>query len=354
METRPFCPPDMCRLCHELASAYELKETLNVLARNIAQAMGARACSIRLLDEKNMTLEIAAAYGLSKEYLQKGPVLLEQHPVDRRVLGGECVKTSDITAEPHVLYLEEARREGIKSVLSVPLAVRDRAIGVVRVYTDAPHEFTDEEVQKVQTMASLGGILTDRARIWQQNKALIEIARSITSTLSLQEVLEKVVESAARALGLKAASIRLLDEERTTLRIKATYGLSRAYLGKGPVQVEKSPIDKRCVEGKVVAVPDIAESAELQYPEEIAREGIRALLSIPLSVRGSVIGVLRVYTSRPYTFSDPEIEFLSALASQGATAIDNARLFEHIQKEYRELTRDVWKWYDWGTHFPKI
>jgi signal transduction protein with GAF and PtsI domain len=354
METKPFCPPDMCRLCHELASAYDLEQTLNVLARNIAQAMGTKACSIRLLDEKNMTLEIAAAHGLSRAYLEKGPVLLEKHPVDQRVLKGECIKTRDITAEPHVIYLDEARREGIKSVLSVPLAVHDRAIGVVRVYTDEPHEFTDEEIVKVQTMASLGGILTDRARIWQQNKALIEIARSITSTLSLQEVLDKVVESAARALGLKAASIRLLDEERRTLTIKATYGLSKAYLQKGPVEVQKSPVDRQCIEGEVVAVPDISLSGELQYPEEIAREGIRSLLSIPLSVRGSVIGVLRVYTSRAYTFSDPEIEFLSALASQGATAIENARLFEHIQKEYKELTRDVWKWYDWGTHFPRI
>lgn len=344
----------MCRLCQELASAYDLDKTLNVLAANIAGSIGAKACSIRLLDEKEMSLEIKAAYGLSMDYLEKGPVEVQRHPIDQRVLKGETVSTRDITAEPHVLYLEEARREGIKSVLSVPLPVRDRVIGVVRVYTSVPHEFSGEEVERVRTMASLGGILTDRARLWQQMRLLIETARSITSTLSLGEVLDKIVKGAAEALGMRAASIRLLDAERKCLEIKATYGLSRDYLAKGPVEVEKSPIDRECLGGKAVAVPDIRKDSRLQYPEEIAREGIGALLSLPLSVRGTVIGVLRVYTCRPYSFGETEVDFLSALASQGAVAIENARLFEHIQKEYNELTKDVWKWYDWGTRFPTV
>ncbi|GAB4390461.1 MAG: hypothetical protein Kow0025_22650 [Thermodesulfovibrionales bacterium] len=354
MEEREICPPDMCRLCRELASAYELDTTLDVLAKNMAGAVGAKACTIRLLDEKNMTLEIAAAYGLSRDYLQKGPVEVEKHAVDQRVLGGETVSTRDITAEPHVLYLEEARREGIKSVLSVPLPVKDRVIGVVRVYTSEPRDFTEAEKARVQTMASLGGILTDRARLWRQMKLLMETARAITSTLSLEKVLNNLVEGAATTLGMKAASIRLLDPDRKHLEVKATYGLSRGYLDKGPVEVEKSPIDRMCLAGEAVAVPDISKDSRLQYPEEIAREGIGALLSLPLAVRGTVIGVLRVYTYRPYSFTATEVEFLSALASQGAAAIENARLFEHVQKEYEELTRDVWKWYDWGTRFPAI
>ena len=78
------------------------------------------------------------------------------------------------------------------------------------------------------------------------------------------------------------------------------------------------------------------------------------MLSAPLTVRGKAIGVLRVYANRPYDFTQDDLEFLNALASQGAIAIENARLFEHIRKEYDELTKDVWKWYDWGSHFPSI
>ncbi len=346
--------PDMCRLCGELAKARDLKATLNTLARNITEIMGVKGSTIRVLDEKNQTLEIVAAYGLSKKYLGKGPVVLKKHPIDQDVLKGKAIKTKDITKQPHVLYLDEAKKEGIRSVLSVPLMAEDRPIGVVRVYKSKPHDFGKEEIERLRSLASLGGILADRARIWDEMRALIQISQSISSTLSLEEVLQMIVENAAKTLGMRASSIRLLDEEKGTLEVKAAYGLSKDYLSKGPVEIEKSIIDRECLQCKVVAAPDIRKDKRLQYPEEITREGIRALLSLPLIVRGKAIGVLRVYTSIPYKFSGSEIDFLSALACQGAIAIENARLFEHIKKEYKDLAKDVWKWYDWGTHFPKV
>jgi signal transduction protein with GAF and PtsI domain len=344
----------MCRLCGELAQAFDLDTTLNILARNIAKIMRVKGSTIRLLDEKQQTLEIVAQYGLSKKYLDKGPVVLKKHPVDQKVLKGQAISTRDITKELHVLYLKEAKKEGIKSVLSVPLMVESRAIGVVRVYTSVPHDFTAEEIERVRVLTSFGGILVDRARIWSEMRTLIKISQSISSTLSLDEVLQMIVENAAKILRMKAASIRLLDEERKTLRVRAAYGLSKAYLEKGQVILSKSIIDKECLKCKIISVNNIKKDKRLQYPEELIKEGIMSLLSLPLTVRGSAIGVLRVYTSTPYTFSESEIDFLSALACQGAIAIENARLFEHIKSEYKELARDVWKWYDWGKRFPKI
>jgi signal transduction protein with GAF and PtsI domain len=344
----------MCRLCGELAQSLDLDTTLNILARNIAKIMGVKGSTIRLLDEKKQTLEITAQYGLSKKYLDKGPVVLKKHPVDRKVLKGQAISTKDITKEPHVLYLKEAKKEGIKSVLSVPLMTEKRAIGVVRVYTSVPHDFTAEEIERVKVLASFGGILVDRARIWKEMRTLVRISQSINSTLSLDEVLQMIVENAAKILGMKGASIRLLDEERKTLQVRAVYGLSKAYVEKGPVILEKSIIDRECLKCRIITVHNIKEDRRLQYPEALVKEGIVSLLSLPLTVRGSAIGVLRVYTSTPYTFNESEIDFLSALACQGAIAIENARLFEHIKGEYKELARDVWKWYDWGKRFPKI
>ncbi len=345
---------NICRLCGEIAQGYDLNTILNILARNITKIMGVKGSTVRLLDEKNQTLEIVAAYGLSRTYLKKGPVLITKHPVDRKVLKGQAISTKDITKEPHVLYLKEVIKEGIKSVLSVPLIAENRPIGVIRVYTSVPHDFTSEEIKRLKALASLGGILAERARIWNEMSALIRISQSINSSLSLYEILQMIVENAAEALGMKASSIRLLDEENKTLQVKAAYGLSKAYLEKGPVSLEKSIIDRECLKCKIIAVSNIKKDKRLQYPNELIKEGIMALLSLPLTVKGTAIGVLRVYTSVPYVFKQSEIDFLSALACQGAIAIENARLFEHIKSEYKELARDVWKWYDWGKRFPKI
>lgn len=344
----------MCRLCGNLAGSSDLKTTLDTLARNMTKIMGVKGCTIRILDEKNQTLEIVAAHGLSAAYLRKGPVLLKDHPVDRKVLKGASISTRDITKEKHVLYLEDAKKEGIKSVLSVPLKAEQRVIGVVRVYTTVPHVFSKEEVEKLRLFAWLGGILADRAKMWDQMQALMSIAQSITSTLSLDEVLQMIVENAARTLGMKAASLRLLDAEKNVLEVRAAFGLSRSYLEKGPVEVERSRIDRECLQCRVIAIKDIKKDKRLQYATELAAEGIASLLSLPLTVKGHAIGVLRVYASAPYAFHESEIEFLSSLACQGAIAIENARLFEHVRNEYSELARDVWKWYDWGSHFPKI
>jgi signal transduction protein with GAF and PtsI domain len=147
----------MCRLCGELAKAPDLNTTLQILAQNITKIMGVKGTTVRLLDEKKQTLEIVAIYGLSKTYLQKGTVILKDHPVDQKVLKGQTISTKDIAEEPHVLYLEDAKKEGIKSVLSVPLTAGDRPIGVVRVYTSTPHDFTAEEIERLRLLVSFGG-----------------------------------------------------------------------------------------------------------------------------------------------------------------------------------------------------
>src|SRR4030043_592782 len=95
---------DMCIILEELVSFYELDTTLNILAKNITEQMGVKGCTIRLLNEKTRTLQIVAAHGVSKTYLEKGPVLIDEHPVDKEVLSGECIKTKDILKEPHLLY----------------------------------------------------------------------------------------------------------------------------------------------------------------------------------------------------------------------------------------------------------
>jgi GAF domain-containing protein len=316
--------------------------------------MGVKGSSIRMLNERTGDLYVAAAYGLSKSYVQKGPLPVRENSVEKKILGGKTVSTTDVTKESGAVFREDAEREGIKSILNVPLTAGDKAIGIVRVYTGEIHEFTAEETERLRSLASFGGVIVDRARLSDQMRALVCIARSISSTLSLTDVLQMITENAVSALTMKAASIRLLDESGRRLEVRAASGLSAAYLAKGPVETEKSPIDRECLSGQCLAIADISRDARLQYPEEITREGIQGMLTVPLKVKGRAIGVLRVYSSTAHTFNGAEIEFLTALASFGAIAIENARLYEHVKSEYEELTKDVWKWYDWGSRFPNI
>ena len=344
----------LCELCGDLIAAEDLQQTLQVLTKGCTGSLKVKACSIRLLDEKGERLEMRAAHGLSQEYLKKGPVEIEKNPLDQKVLGGEIVSILDVTKEPLFQYPKEAQKEGICSLLSVPLKMREKPVGVLRIYTSQPHQFKKSEVAIANTLALEGAIAIEKAKLQQRMQTLMEIAKSINSTLNLSEVLDLIVKSAARTMGYKAASLRLLNREGETLKIRATYGLSTKYLEKGPVRVSESPLDQECLAGKPVNIADVDAEPRVGYREEIKREGISAVLYVPLLVKNKAIGLLRVYSSLPHRFTPDEVDFLSALANQVATAIENARLFEHIKRDYEDLTQNVWKWYDWGSRPPKL
>ncbi|HJX23135.1 MAG TPA: GAF domain-containing protein [Candidatus Bathyarchaeia archaeon] len=172
----------------------------------------------------------------------------------------------------------------------------------------------------------------------------------MSSSLELSEVLKQTVRLTTDAMGAKACSLRLLDESGRRLELVAVYGLSDAYVHKGPVELEKSLIDREVMEGRVLAIADAAEDSRWQYPEEARREGIRSVLSSPLSVKGKTIGTIRVYTAETRDFTDREIQFLSALASQAALSIDNAKLHRMCLRSYQEAVEEAWKKTDvWGS-----
>jgi signal transduction histidine kinase len=163
-------------------------------------------------------------------------------------------------------------------------------------------------------------------------QALNDGARIVGSTLELKQVLERLVESTARAMGVRACSIRLLDSSQSQLEAAAVYGLSQTYLNKGPVDACSNPIAREVLAGHVVNIPDVRESPLLQYPEEARREGIRAMLSAPLNGKSGPLGIIRAYAMEPLHFSKEDEAFLSATAAQGSIAIENALAYQTIQQ----------------------
>jgi len=174
-------------------------------------------------------------------------------------------------------------------------------------------------------------------------KAFYEASVSLTSSLELRDILEDLVRNAAEGLNVKAASIMLLDETGKKLEIAAAYGLSQAYLGKGPVELEKSLMDKEVIGGNHVIISDASQDPRIQYRAEAEREGLKSILCVPLRTLEKVLGTLRVYTSEKQEFTQEEILFLKALARIGAAAIENSRLYKMCRINWEQLTHEVWE-----------
>jgi signal transduction histidine kinase len=167
---------------------------------------------------------------------------------------------------------------------------------------------------------------------YQKMRTLYETSRAVSSTLNLPQVLATIVRQATEVMGVKASSIRLLDEEQRFLEISAAHGLSDGYLQKGKVDPQRGEMDRLALQGKPVALLDATTDPRFQYPDEARKEGIRSVLSLPMMLHDRAIGVLRVYTGEIREFTAEETEFLMALASQGAAAIQNARAYRQLQE----------------------
>ena len=172
--------------------------------------------------------------------------------------------------------------------------------------------------------------------------SLYEIAAALNSARTPEAVLNSMVESVAKALEVKGCSLMLLESEKKLLVHRADYGLSDYYVRKGPVSADKSIAD--ALRGQPVAVLNATEDKRVQYREQAAKEGIASVLAVPVMLRRETIGVVRVYTSKPHQFSKDEINFVSAVANLGAIALENAKLYETLEKEYDAFRLEMREW----------
>jgi GAF domain-containing protein len=153
-----------------ISSSLELPEVLQSVVKSITEAMQVKACGLRLLDRRTGQLQLSAVHGLSSGYLAKGPVEVEHSPIDSEALCGKTVIIPDVSVDSRFQYKEAAKREGIVSVLCVPLEVRGEAIGVLRVYTDEPCTFHEDDIQFLSVLASLAGLAIANANLYASLK----------------------------------------------------------------------------------------------------------------------------------------------------------------------------------------
>ena len=173
-------------------------------------------------------------------------------------------------------------------------------------------------------------------------ESLYEVAAAVNSARTPEDVLQAIVEKVTEAVGAKGCSLMLLTPDMKFLLHTAAYGLSDWYVRKGPVSADKSIAE--ALKGKPVAVLDATEDERIQYREQAKQEGIASILSVPMKLREEIIGVIRIYTGEPRQFTHDDIYFIGAIANLGAIALENARLYDSLQKDYEAFRQYMLEW----------
>ncbi|MGV8078733.1 MAG: GAF domain-containing protein [Syntrophales bacterium] len=176
------------------------------------------------------------------------------------------------------------------------------------------------------------------ARTETYYQGLYEAAAVLNSTRQIREILQSIVENVAKTVKAKGCSLLLLSRNKRVLSHVASFGLSEGYRKKGPLLADKSLAE--ALAGKVVNVLQAAEDDRIQYPEEARKEGIASILSVPMMLREDIVGVIRVYTAEPRQFTIDDIFFVGAVANLGAIALENAKLYRTLKKDYETFRRE--------------
>jgi GAF domain-containing protein len=327
----------------DINASVNQSEALETLLRHIVTDLGYKATTLRLLDQEKQQLVLRAAYGLSSQYLEKGALDVAKSEIDQAVLQGERVYIAEVGHAEGFQYPEHAAREGLVSMLALPLTTRQRIIGVLHVYTATPHEFHASESTFLAAVANLGADAIYRTHLFE---AFQNIAHQVNSTLELDKVLTTLLVQLVRELNVKAGSLRLLGPRRQTLHLAAAYGLSKAYMDKGAVTLAESSVDRMVLEtNEPKVLSELTRQAGVQYPEEAAKEGIRSVLILPLRAHATNIGVLRLYSAQVRVFGNEDLYFARALADLGAISIENAKLHQYVEKRMQELKENADGWY---------
>ncbi|MGQ0811201.1 MAG: GAF domain-containing protein [Nitrospiraceae bacterium] len=202
----------LSQVSETVASNRLIDDMLQLIVTMTAQMMSSKICSIMLLDDTTSELRIVATQSLSEQYRRKPNLKMGQSISGRAVQERRPIIVADVTKEQDYMYPEMARKEGLCSLLSVPMMMRDKAVGVVNSYTSVSHEFSTEEVKLLQAIAN-------QAAIAIEHTTLMEKSFEMQEALAVRKLLDRAKGYLMRSKKLSEEdAFRLIQRQSMDLR----------------------------------------------------------------------------------------------------------------------------------------
>lgn len=171
----------------------------------------------------------------------------------------------------------------------------------------------------------------------KQIQALSEISQAISSDRYLDDILKLIVTVTANVMDSKICSLWILDNKEKVLRIRATQTMSEEYLKERSLKLGEGVVGYVAQKNKPLAILDVLKEPRYKEKELAKKENLVSMLSVPMTVKDKVIGVINCYTSYPHEFNETERAVLTTVASQAAICIENTELMVKTRVIQEEL-----------------
>ena len=222
----------LARMSQSIAQGIYIREILQLIVTMTAEMLGSKVCSLMLLDDKNISLKIEATQSPSEEYKTKPPVAVRSSVSGRAVLEKRHVIVPDVAKDPQYTYPDIARKENLRSLLVIPMMIKEKPIGVLNCYTAEVHAFTEEEIHLLQAVANQAAIAIEHTRT-------IEKALAAEEALETRKVIERAKGILMRQQSLsEEASFRLIQRQAMDRR-KSMKEIAEAVILSEEIQKKK-------------------------------------------------------------------------------------------------------------------
>jgi signal transduction histidine kinase/CHASE3 domain sensor protein len=338
-------------------STSELQPVLDTIVGTAARLCQAEWAKIVKL-ETDGRYHLAAgskAIGEFDRYIVQNPIAPGRGTlVGRTAIEGRTVQIPDVLDDPEYTWHEGQAKGRYRTVLGVPLLRGGAVIGVIFLARNIVRPFTDKEIELVTTFADQAVIAIENVRLFDEVqartreltrsvselRALGEVSRAVNSTLDLRTVLKSIAAHAAALAEADAGVFCAYEEGAQIFRIEATHELEPDVveaLMRRPVRLGEGAVGAAGLRRAAVQIPDVDQEASYPLYDLIRKPGYRALLAVPLLREDSLVGGLVLCRKTPGAFAPETIDLVQTLANQSVLAIENAELFEELERKGQEL-----------------
>jgi two-component system, sensor histidine kinase PdtaS len=314
------------------ARALDEDEFLSEAAHSLAEAAGGDGCHVFSVEPQGgLSLRGSTS---SPEYvhrcrLGKGLGMVGHVATDREAL----FIRRHASKHPKSIFYPGIDEQRCEAVAVLPLHRGDEVCGVVMIYRERAWPFTAADKARLLRMAGLFGTSWEAFRnAFQLGSgarhmgALTEVSKTIAQSPYLEEILQLLVNITAQRFGYVVCTVRLLDERRGELVLRATQAPAKAYQRKRALQLGESIAGKAIAQNRPIIVPDVQVEADYVGHDLAVEQGLHSMICVPLTIQDRVVGVLTCYADTVREFTEDEISALETLAKQAAVSIEHARL----------------------------
>ena len=332
---------DLTSLIREGASYEELLQRILEQSLSIFEAQKA---SILIPDNAQRALRVAAARSLSAPVREDFQMRVNQGVAGRAFEQGHTVVVLN-TAECDFFEPGNDREHEPRYLLAVPLQAEGDRLGVLCSERPVDMPATPAKVAQLEAFAAHASVQLRNIKVYErllrqvdELTVLCDISRELSSSLEHEQLLQKIVESAVNLLDCGICSLMLFDDEKQGLRIRHAVGLPAEVVARAAARPGEGVTGWVAESGLPLLIEDITQDPRFQRKErrqddQPGKYTTQSLLSVPLLIGTEVVGVLNVNNKADNAvFTSHDLANLTMLASQAAVSIENARLYETLQR----------------------